>query len=240
MSKMTLQESVMNSIGDLFYDNTLVSISGKAGTGKSSLALFLAGSFLTSQHPYEGSCIWIQASESFSKKRLHSLFGSDNRQLAYLSQNIFVTPNHGPFTSYSLQLESLKKLSKEDYFLPPDVKFIIVDNISHHLRYKFSRIANPESRSSIINTYYDTVLTPLIFRCNREGINLILIHEVSFDVNSQKTRPFFSKLYDRLGGVHITLVKSFNSNQRVLKLTVQDLEYSFKFNLANNGFIFSK
>ena len=95
-------------------------------------------------------------------------------------------------------------------------------------------------RSDTINKFYDTILAPLIFRCHRDKINLILIHEVSFDVNSQQTRPFFSKLYDRLGGVHITLTKSFNSNQRVLKLIVHDLEYSFKFHLATNGFIFSK
>ncbi len=240
MTKMTFQKSVIDSIEDLFHDNTLISISGKAGTGKSTLSLFLIGKFLTVTHPYEGSCIWVQASEQFSKKRLHSLFGSDNRQFTYLSQNIFVTPGHGPFTSYSLQLESLKKLSEEDYFLPPDVKFIVVDNISHHLRYRLSRVASPENRSSIINTYYDTVLTPLIFRCSREGITLILIHEVSFDVNSNQTRPFFAKLYERLQGVHITLLKSFVSNQRVLKVKFNNSQYIFKFSLNEKGFRFTK
>jgi len=240
MTKMTFQESVINSIENLFEENTLISISGKAGTGKSTLSLFLVGKFLTATHPYEGSCIWVQASDLFSKKRLHSLFSENGKQLMYITQNIFVTPGHGPFTSYSLQLESLKELSEEDYFLPPDIKFIVVDNISHHLRYKLSRVASPENRSSIINTYYDTVLTPLIFRCSREGITLILIHEVSFDVNSNQTRPFFAKLYERLQGVHITLLKSFVSNQRVLKVRFNDSQYTFKFNLNEKGFKFTK
>ncbi|GAH11584.1 unnamed protein product, partial [marine sediment metagenome] len=117
MTKMIFQQSVMSSIQELFRANTLISISGKAGTGKTSLSLFLIGKFLTSIQPYEGSCIWVQASEVFSKKRLYSLFERDSGQLTYLTHNIFVTPGHGPFTSYSLQLDVLKKLSKEDYFL---------------------------------------------------------------------------------------------------------------------------
>ena len=239
MTKMTIQESIMSSIQELFQGYTLISISGKAGTGKTSMSLFLIGKFLTSIQPYEGSCIWVQASELFSKKRLHSLFERDNDQLTYLTQNFFVTPGYGPFTSYDVQLQGLKRLSEDSYFLPPDVKFMVIDNISHHLRYKLSRIADPEMRSKIINEFYDTVLTPLMFRCHRDGIKLVLIHEVSFNVGAQQTRPFFSKLYERIRGVHMILSQSFETKQRVLKVGFNESHYSIKFQLADNGFYFS-
>ncbi|MHA2036238.1 MAG: hypothetical protein ACW98X_07380 [Promethearchaeota archaeon] len=237
---MTFQESVMRGIEDLFHGNTLISISGKAGTGKSSLSLFLTGNFLTSVHPYEGSCIWIQASESFSKKRLNSLFRNDIEQLGYLTQNIFITPNHGPFTSYELQLEGLRNFTRNKHNYPPDLKFIVIDNISHHLRFKLSQISDVDQRSSLINRFYDMILTPLIFHCHREGITLIFIHEVSFDVKNQLTRPFFAKLYKRLRGVDIFLSKSLISSQRTMELEFNNTHISFIFKLTDKGFTFSK
>ena len=92
MSKMTFQESVMDSIQNLFHNNTVISISGESGTGKTSLSLFLMGNFLTASNPYDSRGIWIQASESFSKKRLESLFRKDSEKLEYLNNNIFFIP----------------------------------------------------------------------------------------------------------------------------------------------------
>jgi len=240
MSKMTFQESVINSIKNLIYKNRLISISGKAGTGKSSLSLFLIGKFLTSNIPYEGSCVWIQASELFPKKRLNSIFSNDNTKLKYLTENIFITPGNYPYSTFDIQVEALKNLSKNNYLLPPDIKFIVIDNISHHLRFKFSQINDINQRACLVNNFYDLVLNPLIFRCHREKINLILIHEVSFRVEAQQTRPFFSKLYDRLKGVQITLSKSFISNQRKIELNCTNTQRSYKFDLVENGFNFSK
>jgi hypothetical protein len=230
----------MNGIKDLFQENTVISISGKAGTGKTSFSLFLIGTFLTSKIPYDGSCVWVQASEPFPKKRLSSMFGDDKKKLMYLTGNFFIIPGNGPFTSYDLQLEILRDLSEKDSLLPPDLGFIVIDNISHHLRFKLSQINDVNQRSYLINNFYDTVLSPLIFRCHREKINLILIHEVSFDVESQQTRLFFSKLYERIKGVHINLSKSFISNQRTIDITCNDIQFSSEFNIIGNGFNFSK
>ena len=238
MSEMVFQKSIMKSIKDLFHENTLFSIAGKAGTGKTSLSLFLIGDFLTSLIPYNGSCAWVQASEPFPKKRLCSMFRGDDEKLKYLTNNIFITPRSGPFTSYELQLEALKRLSENNYLLPPDLKFIVVDNISHHLRYKLSRIVDFTIRSNLINKFFETVLTPLIFRCHRENINLILIHEVSFNIESQQTRPFFANLYERIRGVHINLDKSLFSSQRIMDLAFNGRKISFNFNLNDTGFVF--
>ena len=230
----------MNGIEDLFHENRLISISGKAGTGKTSLSLYLIGNLLTSLTPYDGSCVWIQASEPFPKKRLGSMFRNDEGKLEYLTNNIFVTPGNGPYTTFDLQLEALKRLSKNNYLLPPDIKFIVIDNISYHLRFRFSQINDINQRAYLINNFYEMVLNPLFFRCQRENINLILIHEVSFDVKSQRTRPFFSKLYERIRGVHISLLKSCISNQRTMELTFNNTHITFKFSLTDNGFAFSK
>ena len=238
MSKMTFQKSVMNGIENLLHENRIISISGEAGTGKTSLSLFLIGNFLTSLIPYDGSCIWVQASESFPKKRLGSMFRNDDEKLKYLTSNIFVTPSNSPYSTYDLQLEALKIFSKNNYLLPPDIKFIVIDNISHHLRFKFSQANDVNHRAYLINNFYDMVLNPLFFRCLRENINLILIHEVSFDVKTQQTHPFFSKLYERIRGVHINLSKSLITNQRTIDLIGNDHQFSFEFDLLDSGFNF--
>ena len=88
MSKMTHQNLILEGIKEIFQDNTVISISGKSGTGKTSLALYLAGYYLASDIPHDGSCVWIQASELFPKKRLKTMF--QNTSLNYLINNIFV------------------------------------------------------------------------------------------------------------------------------------------------------
>jgi len=238
MSKMTQQNLILDGIKEIFQDNTVISISGKSGTGKTSLALYLVGSYLTSVIPHNESCVWVQASEPFPKKRLKTMFRDIN--LKYLINNIFINPGNGPFTSYQQQLEKLARFTNNTFLLPPDLKFIVIDNISHHLRFKISQVSDMEQRSYLINRFYDMVLNPLILRCQRESINLVLIHEVSFDVKAQRTRPFFSKLYNRIRGVNITLLRSFISSQRTIELAYGDRKLIFNFVLANNGFIFSK
>ncbi len=230
------QQSLMNNFRELFHKNALISISGEAGTGKTSLSLYLVGNFLTSTTPYEGSCIWVQASELFPKKRVESLFKEQPKKLDYIINNTFITPRTGMFGTYDRQLEGLHQLSNN--FLPPDVQFIVIDNISHHLRYKLSRISDVKVRADIINKFYDLVVSPLIFRCYREKITLILIHEVSYNLESQQNYPFFSKLYRRLKGLDISLSKSLFTERRTMKLASNNKEVSFTFDIAENGFRF--
>ena len=211
----------ISSIYNLSQRNRLViSISGKSGTGKTILALQLISTILTGENPYENSCVWIQASESFPKKRLISLFKTSPGKLNYLLKNIFVIPRDKPFSNYTEQSTFFNELGT--LLLPSNVKFIVIDNISHHLRLAASLNLDVKGRVILLNQFFSSQLFPLIMRCLRDNIILILIHEVSFDPSSGKTQPFFNKLYSRIQTVSITLSKNFRSNIKTMEIDCGD------------------
>ena len=211
----------ISSIYNLSQRNRLViSISGKSGTGKTILALQLISTILTGENPYENSCVWIQASESFPKKRLISLFKTSPGKINYLLKNIFVIPRDKPFSNYKEQSTFFNELGT--LLLPSNVKFIVIDNISHHLRFAASRNSDIKRRVILLNQFFSSQLFPLIMRCLRDNIILILIHEVSFDPSSGKTQPFFNKLYSRIQTVSITLSKNFRSNIKTMEIDCGD------------------
>ena len=211
----------ISSIYNLSQRNRLViSISGKSGTGKTILALQLISTILTGENPYENSCVWIQASESFPKKRLISLFKTSPGKLNYLLKNIFVIPRDKPFSNYKEQSTFFNELGT--LLLPSNVKFIVIDNISHHLRLAASLNLDVKGRVILLNQFFSSQLFPLIMRCLRDNIILILIHEVSFDPSSGKTQPFFNKLYSRIQTVSITLSKNFRSNIKTMEIDCGD------------------
>ena len=198
----------------------VISISGKSGTGKTTLTLQLVSTILTGEKPYENSCVWIQASELFPKKRLISLFKTSPGKLNYLLKNIFVIPRNKPFSNYKEQSTFFNELGT--LLLPSNVKFIVIDNISHHLRLAASLNLDVKGRVILLNQFFSSQLFPLIMRCLRDNIILILIHEVSFDPSSGKTQPFFNKLYSRIQTVSITLSKNFRSNKKTMEIDCGD------------------
>ena len=198
----------------------VISISGKSGTGKTTLALQLVSTILTGEKPYENSCVWIQASELFPKKRLISLFKTSPGKLNYLLKNIFVIPRDKPFSNYKEQSTFFNELGT--LLLPSNVKFIVIDNISHHLRLAASLNLDVKRRVILLNQFFSSQLFPLIMRCLRDNIILVLIHEVSFNPSSGKTQPFFNKLYSRIQTVNITLSKNFRSNKKTMEIDCVD------------------
>ena len=210
----------ISSIYSLSQRNrSTISISGKSGTGKTILALQLISTVLTSEE-LENSCVWIQASESFPKKRLLSLYKTYPGKINYLLKNIFVIPRNKPFSNYKEQSTFFNELGT--LLLPSNVKFIVIDNISHHLRLAASLNSDIKGRVILLNQFFSSQLFPLIMRCLRDNIILILIHEVSFDPSSGKTQPFFNKLYSRIQTVSITLSKNFRSNIKTMEIDCGD------------------
>ena len=219
----------ISSIYNLSQKNrSAISISGKSGTGKTTLALQIVSTILTSETPYVNSCVWIQGSESFAQKRLISLFKTSPGKISYLLQNIFVIPRNKPFSNYREQSTFFNELGT--LLLPPNVKFIVIDNISHHLRFATSLHSVVKRRVILLNRFFSSQLFPLIMRCLREDIILILIHEVSFDPSSGKTQPFFNKLYSRIQTVNITLSKNFRSNVKKMEIDYGDKSNGRKLN----------
>lgn len=230
---MTLQNVVLRNIEKIFQDYSIISIAGESGTGKTSLTLFLVGQLLD----FKNSCFWIQASESFPKNRLISMYKDQKEKCDYLLNNIYITPNK-VIPLYSEQNNLLRKITNENFLFPPDLKFIVIDNISHHLRFEISKFDDIRKRSSTIDDFYNNSLFPLILRCQRESITLILLHEVSFNVKLQKTLPFFHSLYKRIKGVNIFLTKSPISKERSMQIEVEDKSALLIFQLDDNGFKF--
>ena len=208
------------SLFDLLRKRRIISVSGESSTGKTTLALQLVASSLSCEGATDEHCVWIQASEQFPKKRLHSFFKSSPGKFDNLVKKIFLYPVTSPFLSYEDQSVFLTTLGK--IILPFNTKYLVIDNISHHLRFAASSCSNFKQRKAVLDEFFDSQLFPLIMRCLREEIVLILIHEVSFDPKLGKNQPFFNKLYSRINSVNVNLSKPFNSKTKCMKLVSKD------------------
>lgn len=216
-------------------NGNIISISGKAGTGKTTLGLQIVSNVLTNEISYENRCIWIQASEIFPKKRLISLFKKSPGMLNYLLRNIFIYPVQKPFSNYKDQSNFFNQLVS--LILPSNVKFIVIDNVSHHLRFAISLYTDIKRRAILFDQFFSSQLFPLIMRCLRENIVLILLHEVSFDPALGKIQPFFNKLYSRIQAVNIKLSKDFNSKTKKMEIICGDKPQirKFSYEIRDNG-----
>ena len=227
-------QSIFLEVKTLLQSRMLVSIYGKSGTGKTSLGLYLVGNLLTEKEPYHYQCVWIQASEFFPSRRLSQLFQKDLKKLRFLRNNIFITPLKKPFLSYQEQAVIISQIKYKT--LPPELKVIVVDNISHHLRFEISKYENISEKVSVLNEFYENQLFPLIMYCQKDEIFLILIHEVSYNTNLKKIVPFLPKLYNRIDSINVYLEKDLISENKILYLTYSDYNNQFNYRIQNNGF----
>ena len=220
---------------DLLRDRRIISISGESGTGKTTLALQLVANALSFEDVTDEHCVWIQASEQFPKKRLHSFFKSSPGKLETLLKQIFLYPVTSPFLRYEDQSTFLSTLGS--VILPFNTKYLIIDNISHHLRLAASSCSNFRRKTALLDKFFSSQLFPLIMRCLREEIVLILIHEVSFDPALGKNQPFFSKLYSRINSINVSLSKTFNSKTKRMELVSKDkmITRKLKYKILEQG-----
>jgi len=211
-----LDTTNISSLFDLLNERRIISVSGESGTGKTTLALQLVSSVLTCEENTDEKCVWIQASEQFPKKRLHTFFKSSPGKFDALLKKIFLYPVMSPFLSYKDQ--SAFFITLGSVILPYSTKYLVIDNISHHLRFAASCCSNFRERTTLLDEFFGSQLFPLIMRCLREGIVLILIHEVSFDPKLGKNQPFFNKLYSRINSVNVCLSKPFNFKSKTKRM----------------------
>jgi hypothetical protein len=88
-----------------------------------------------------------------------------------------------------------------------------------------------------MDEFFSGQLFPLIMRCLREKIILILIHEVSFDPSSGKTKPFFSKLYDRIDSLNVNLSKAMGSGLKQMEISSKDTFTKFVYKIGESGIV---
>jgi len=225
----------ITSLFDLLRERRIISISGASSTGKTTLALQIVASALSCESDIDEHCVWIQASEQFPKKRLHSFFKSSPDKFDHLVKKIFLYPVTSPFLSYEDQSAFLTTLGR--IILPFNTKYLVIDNISHHLRLAASSCSNFRQKTAILDRFFSSQLFPLIMRSLREEIVLILIHEVSFDPKLGKNQPFFNKLYSRINSVNISLSKPFNSKTKRMKVVSKDnkITSELKYQILERG-----
>jgi archaellum biogenesis ATPase FlaH len=231
---MELERSaIISHILNLAENNGLISIAGKSGTGKTTLALQFVSIFMTLENPYRNRCVWIQASEQFPKKRLKSLFKSYPDKVNYVLKNIFVAPGIKPFSNYQEQSVYFRRL--KTMIFPNNAKIIVIDNISHYLRFIIASNSDFKKRCAIMDEFFSVQLFPLVMRCLREKIILILIHEVSFDPSSGKTKPFFSKLYNRIDAINVNLSKAIGSDLKQMEISSKGTSTKFVYEIGESG-----
>lgn len=231
---MLLEHEFFKGITKLFTYNNIVSVSGESGTGKTTLALYLVGNCLE-----EGEqCIWIQASELFPIKRLDPLFEKHPKKLNSLRENIFVIPKNRVIANYVEQCTLFQNLLIETAILPPNLRFIVVDNISHQLRYRISQYNDISHSSKMLNEFYENQMMPLILFCKRNNLVLILIHELTFVPSLSRTRPFFYKLYDRLNTIDIVLHNALFGNKKKIQVSLDGGEWEFVYTIEQTGIAF--
>ena len=235
---MLTQSVIFEGLKKLISKKNIISISGQSGSGKTTLAQFLIGNLMTEEEPYDKCCLWIQASENFSKKRLYRMFNAFPKKIGYLKENIFITPKVKSCSTYLEQSSTMKNLSEENFLLMSNLNFIVIDNISHHLRYEVLRLSDIERRISMMNNFFDFQLYPLIMLCEREEINLVLIHEISYNHKKDKEMTFFYKLYERINSLNISLKNEYNSQEKTMEINYDDLNWSFKYFLVDQGLKF--
>jgi ABC-type dipeptide/oligopeptide/nickel transport system ATPase component len=233
---INLDKPNITSLFDLLKGCGIVSISGESGTGKTTLALQLITSTLIDGN-FDDQAVWIQASEQFPKKRLISLFHNvKGKSSAYLKK-IFLFPTSTPFLTYEEQSTFLTTLGV--VMLPFNTKYLVIDNISHHLRLATSCCSNYRQRTALLDEFFSSQLFPIIMRCLREDIVLILIHEVSFDPVLGKNRMFFNKLYSRINSVNVFLSKPFRNTSKTkrmeLKLRDNETTSELRYKILERG-----
>ena len=232
-NKLTLESTFVEGIEKLCSYRNIISISGKSGTGKTTLALNLVDRFLGD----EVSFIWVQESELFPKMRLYQILETSPERIELVNESIYVIPMNRVIHSYKEQAQITEKIVSSSADLPPNLSVIVIDNISHHLRFVVGQNSNISEVSRIMDEFYDTQMWPLILFCKKSSIILILIHEVTYVPGLAMTRPFFYKLYDRIKTIDIVLSDMVNSTKKTLSLLIAKNEWKFIYALDQTGIV---
>lgn len=233
---MSFQNLIYKEFQGLLSQQKIVSIIGESGTGKTTLALQLVSNLMTNKDSkINEQTIWVQASESFPKNRLLRIY-QDNPELASnLLKNIFIIPKQKPFSNITSQSRFLRNF--KNLILPPFVKYIVIDNISHHLRFAQANITLFQKKMKLMNDFFNNQLYPLIMFSLHNNYQIFLIHEVSFDPKLGQLRAYNSQLFDRIKSVKIQLSKSIGTQLKSMKISAANFYQLFTYEITDQGLL---
>ncbi|MEJ2295765.1 MAG: hypothetical protein P8Y23_13500 [Candidatus Lokiarchaeota archaeon] len=219
----------------LIAQHKIISIIGESSTGKTTLALQLIANLMSCNNSSNKEAIWIQASENFPKKRLIAMYQNKPGVVSSLLKRIYIIPKEKTFSNVSSQSNFFKNF--KNLVLPPEVKYIVIDNISHLHRFARANIPELKEKMKFMNQFFNQELFPLLMLCLRKNYYLFLIHEVSCNPKSGKLRAYNNQLFKRVKGIEIYLSKSIYSNLKSMKISIQGISKQFTYEISDRGLI---
>jgi len=215
----------------------IISIIGESSTGKTTLALQLISNLMKNNDIANDQIrsIWVQASEEFPKKRLISMYQMHPNIVSMLLKNIFVIPKDSPFSNMASQSKFLRDF--KNLLFPPGIKYIVIDNISHHHRLAQANFLNFQKKMKFMNEFFNHQLYPLIMLSLREHYHLFFIHEVSFDPQTGKLKAYNNQLFERVKGIEIFLSKKIGSQLKSMKIFATGINDQCTYEISDQGLI---
>ena len=232
---MVTSELFFSRLVDLFHKKRIISIAGKSATGKTTLALQLVSKLLTSCRSDKVSCLWIQASELFPKKRLIKMYENSPDLLSYILKHIFITPSNCVLMTYSEQEKLIKKITDNSFIYPSNLRYVVIDNITHHFRYELSQKIGVQKAVLAIDDFFNRQIFPLVMFCERKDICIILIHEVSFNPPLGEDKMSFFKVYERIKALNVFLNTSPISNKGTIIIKSKKAPLTHNYYISNSG-----
>lgn len=168
----------------------LIQITGAAGVGKSTFAQYFIGNMVLK---YKGSALFLTAGKKFSDIRLNRMFSGIYWEKL---KNYIYKEHMGSYYEQQSLIDRITSSNKD--ILPPDLKFIIIDSISHNFRYSLMKVVDVKKRARLINNFYEKQIFPLIMMGGRLKIFIVFIHEVSSIPNINKNVKFLYKVFNRI------------------------------------------
>lgn len=229
--KKIVPEKVIELLYNLFYERfNVLNISGKAGVGKSSFIQWLVGNMISKKLR---SCVWISAGKKFSARRLNELFQKNEKKLNYLKNQFFTIH----VTSYFDQFDKIKKIASSVIQMPPEIQFIVVDNVSFHIRYLLSTINDVKKTVKLIDSFFEKQIFPLKMFASRIKAKLIFVHEVSYNPKLDKTIKFLPGVFNRIESINITMI-SDEKNDNYIEISAEGGLKTLQYKINNEGFEF--
>lgn len=224
----------LKEVEPLLQDELLINITGQSGTGKTTFAMQYIGNMLSK----ERICLWFQAGEKFPKTRFLSLFTDDPGKRTVLNR-ILLIPGKHTVIDLGHQERLIQKITSSLLMNPEKIQTIVIDDISHHLRQQILRSEDIETTTELLDDFYSNQILPLIAFSHMHSIQLMLIHQSTYNPSKDKTEAFSSKLFSRISQtVWITLESNDFDGINTCKIQSEGINFEKKYLLDLHGIIF--